>query len=422
MKPPAKPRPDFPLTPIGNGQWRKVVNGQAYYFGSWRDDPRGEAALKDWLARKDAIYAGLDHISRQLVPDPAELTVIELVRKYLKIRSADVEAGNLSPATFRDYTINLNDFCKHIGPTAKASGLKPQHFAAYRVRLDEKGTLGPHAIKRVIACIKAAFNYAMDEEWIKPVRFGRGFIAPDTSSEAIGQWCLRKGREDRTERILTRREIRKLLRHSKHEPRWRAMVLLMLNTGMNPAELARLKWKEIGFKAGRLRRRRWKTGIVQECYLWKRTRKALEALPHEHEDWVFIRKNGQPLVQQVSVKTEDDTAIAKVKNLNRVTRPFRDFAEAAGVKGITPYTLRRTARTVAANWPDDNAAKRMMGQRLTGRDHTYVKGKFPLARLHKISVTIYRRLFPKPTPPEVEVKKDDVKSNRPKGGKYPRAA
>jgi len=47
---------------------------------------------------------------------------------------------------------------------------------------------------------------------------------------------------------------------------------------------------------------------------------------------------------------------------------------------------------MAAHCRDDNAANRMMGQALAGQDQTYIKRKFPLARLKRVSLTILGRL------------------------------
>ena len=402
---PAKPRPDFPLTPCPNGLWRKIVNKRAYYFGSWRSDPRGEVALIAWLTRKDGIYAGLDHIAGVSNMVVGDITVGKLMGDYLLARSKDVTNKHLAPETYRDYDTNLSDFSKVIGPGANAASLKPSHFATYRATLETR-KLGPHATKRVIACIKAAFNYAMDQEWITPVRFGREFAAPNTDSESVALHHLRRGQENRTEVILGRRSVRKLLRATRDKPRWRAMILLMLNTAINPAELARLHWDDFNLESGRLRRRRWKTGIWQECYLWKRTRKALKAILPIAGDLVFTRANGKPLVdvEMVSELNAVQQQRVRVHRSNRISRPFRELAESARLSGITPYTLRRTARTVAAHCDDDNAAKRMMGQRLAGRDQTYIKGQFPLARLKRLAMTIYRRLFQarNSTPPSID--------------------
>jgi hypothetical protein len=69
---PPLPFPDFPLRPHKNGQWfksvwnRRTKRSEQFYFGGWKDDPQGERALRDpqfgWLARRDAIRAGIDHL------------------------------------------------------------------------------------------------------------------------------------------------------------------------------------------------------------------------------------------------------------------------------------------------------------------------------------------------------------------------
>ena len=55
---PKKPRPDFPLFPDATGRWRKKILGKTHYFGSWRNDPKGERAIQLWLDQKDALLAG----------------------------------------------------------------------------------------------------------------------------------------------------------------------------------------------------------------------------------------------------------------------------------------------------------------------------------------------------------------------------
>lgn len=391
MKQPSKPRPDFPLTPCGNGQWRKIVAGRPYYFGSWRDDPLGHDALKDWVARKDSILAGLDHLSRSAT-NAAGLTVRDVVQRYLKVRGEHVKQNTLQPDTYRDYIFELNRFDAWIG-SAVANSLKPEHFSKYKTEL-EKRKLGPHAMKRAIACVKACFNRAMSEEWISHVNYGHGFCGPDTNPEAVAMHHLRAGTDAHTERILTRREVRKLLRAVQDRPDWKALVLLMLNTAMNPAEIARLKWSEIKFASRRLDRRRWKTGIRQEAFLWKRTIAALNALPRV-SDYVFTDA-GKLLVDSKAVMVGE--TVTRVSRRNKITEPFIEIAVAAGVEDCTPYTIRRTARTLAANCDDDNASRRMMGQQLTGRDQTYIRSNFPLKRLKRISLTVYRRLFPQKPP------------------------
>src|SRR5208283_5345671 len=92
---PAKPHPDFPLTPHPTGRWCKKIRGKLHYFGPW-DNP--DAALTKYLEHKDDLHAG-----RTPRPDLQALTVETLVLAFLNHKEALLEAGELSPLTMGNY-------------------------------------------------------------------------------------------------------------------------------------------------------------------------------------------------------------------------------------------------------------------------------------------------------------------------------
>jgi hypothetical protein len=93
---PAKPYPDFPLFPHATKRWAKKIRGKLHYFGPW-NDPDG--ALNNYLKQKDDLHAG-----KKPRLDPAAVTVKDVANAFLNAKQALVDAGELSPRTWDDYT------------------------------------------------------------------------------------------------------------------------------------------------------------------------------------------------------------------------------------------------------------------------------------------------------------------------------
>ena len=148
---PALPYPDFPLRPHQNGQWFKSVwnhrtkKSEQFYFGSWVDDPKGERALKDplggWLARKDGIWAGMDHIRLDTVGDQ-ELALGELMAQFLAHKHNQSRSGDLSKLTLGGYLREVKWFVEFLKAATPVARLKPEHFTAYMQHLIGQRRLG----------------------------------------------------------------------------------------------------------------------------------------------------------------------------------------------------------------------------------------------------------------------------------------
>src|SRR5579871_2946911 len=119
---PAKPYPEFPLTAHPAGYWCKKIRGKLHYFGPW-DDPDG--ALKKYLDQKDALHAG-----RKPRPDADALTVKDACNAFLNHKRTRLDAGELSPRSWRDYKETAVLLVKSFGKSRLVADLGPEDFAS----------------------------------------------------------------------------------------------------------------------------------------------------------------------------------------------------------------------------------------------------------------------------------------------------
>jgi hypothetical protein len=85
---PAKPYPEYPLTPNPNGQWSKKVRGKVRYFGVWANPDAAEAP---WNEQKEDLLAGRKSRSRD------GLTVGDLFHRFLDVKVGLVEDVQAMP-------------------------------------------------------------------------------------------------------------------------------------------------------------------------------------------------------------------------------------------------------------------------------------------------------------------------------------
>jgi integrase len=415
MQPPPKPRPDFPLFASRNGQWRKDIRLQGkvrpFYFGPWADDPEGTLALREWLDRKDAIYAGLDHTGVRRADESP--TVASILRRFLEWKQQELKDHNTSPHTFGAYIRECKLFGEWAGGTARVSALTPDHFGAYRKYLEQDLKLGVDRVAIAIKLLRAVFHHADEQTWCLCPKFGSAFAVPNTKPGAKAMRKIRKGEHVARRRTYTGAVVDWLVANTP--PLYGAAVLMGLNCGMGPSDLARLRWANIQGK--RMTMLRGKNAIERECYLWKRTREALDklrTLPHQaaallkdgDQAFVFLNRTGKPLTGTTEKRSADGEKIEKIIANTNFSTTFGRYVQAARDAGVIPadaelvfYDLRRTFYTHAENCPDLNAVHRCMGHTLVGMGDTYKQQPFPLPRLKVVALKVKRSVWPKPKRP-----------------------
>ena len=420
---PKLPSPDFPLRLHRNGQWYKSVwnprekKSEQFYFGAWQDDPKGERALKDpelgWLARRDAIKAGIDNVRVQPAAD-ADLTLGNLMARFLAFKRGRVTSGELSLATLDGYLKAVQAFVTFQKASTPASGLRPEHFTAYARHLVEGRNLGRHARKRVITYINTFLRYGAKNGWISMPNAGTDWVAPATDRDSMRVAKARAGVKDNAERILTGEEIDALLDRS--QPAFKAMILLGINCGLGPADLGRLRWHTIDLKRGTMCFPRPKTGVMRLGYLWKKTRRALKrvrtlkhnriALVSQGDDaLVFITRKNLPYYREVEVHRLVEVDGQRVRKLvgvkvdNAILRTFRRMARELELDGVTFYRLRHTFKTLGKKARDREALDLMMGHKDTTTGKIYDHEDIGWKRIRRVARSVHHKLWPhaKPT-------------------------
>jgi hypothetical protein len=231
---PSLPYPEFPLRPHRNGQWFKSVwnprtkRSVQYYFGSWREDPTGEIALNDstmgWLARWRKIKQGIDHLVTPIVQ--GDLVLGELMKRYLEHNQARAAAGDLSLRTLGDHLREVNRFVSVFSPATPVASLRPEHFSQYMRHMVNERKLGRFARKRVRNYISAFFRFGARNGWYTLPNTGVDWAVPATDPDSMRLARARAGLPDHSQRVVTGKEIDKLLKRA--QPAFQAMILARL--------------------------------------------------------------------------------------------------------------------------------------------------------------------------------------------------
>jgi integrase len=395
---PEKPHPDFPLSANLNGQWWKKVNQKPYYFGSWKTDPKGEAALREYNDRIAGILAGTDHL-RALEAKGGVATVGGMMKLFLEQFRLEVAAGTRAKGTLGDYINELATFTEWVKPNTAIAALKPEHFAGYVKHLLEVRQLKSRARKRVQAYIKAMFRWAAGNGHAPLPNFGSAFKAPSTTKQAIRKEKARAGIKDYADRIVTGAEVDKLI--GEAQPNFKAMILLGVNCGLGPADLGRLRWRHI--QGRKLIYPRGKNGNERVGWLWKKTVAVLEvlktlkhtraAIERDGEDaLVFITRKQQPYFWEEERK--DANGKLKIVTHNAISITVGRMAVRLELHGVTHYRLRHTFKTLGKKARDRDALNLCMGHQTNtvqdGYDHEDIAWK----RIKRVVRIVRHRLWP----------------------------
>jgi integrase len=352
---PGKPYRSFPLTPHRSGQFCKKIRGKIFYFGKI-DDP--EAALQRYHEHCRDLHAGrIDRIDRS-----GDLSVGDLVNRFLAAKERKRENGEIESATFVEYHRDCELMVQHFGRELPVPSISRQDLAGFRAYLGSG--VNATTLNNRVGNARSIFKFAYEQELIdKPVRFGEDFKRPEKR-------LLRRARAQSGRLHFHPQEIRAML--DVAPPVLRAMILLGINSGLGNTDIGNLPASCIDLERGWLDYARVKTGVERRCPLWPETVEAIRAaipeiakhkrqrvpaakgllfvtrlgLPYTREEF-HASRNGRP-----HVVLHDAVADATQKAMKK-----------AGVeqRGLGFYGLRRSFETIGAETGNQVAVDHIMG-------------------------------------------------------------
>ena len=362
---PSKPHPDYPLTPHQCGKRCRKVQGRTYYFGTW-DDP--DAALREWLDRKDGILAGRDHERDEGEHDD---DVAALCNAFVESKRQSLESQDIDGRTYAEYVKVCDRFVAHFGKRRKLSTLRPADFAKYRSKWPK--TWGSSTINGEIGRIKTLLKFGYENEIVdRPFRTGENF-------KRVAKRKLRLEKESKPTKLFTASDIHKLV--DAADTQMRAMILLGINSSFGPADCGRLNESAIDWGRQWIERLRHKTAVPQACWLWPETVVAINAAiaqryenaPSSIADRVFITKRRQAWYREGEKNSVICQAFAKVRTKALIEPEVKALIDAGVEKkvaakrvakkwhGIGFYALRHTFETTAGGSKDQIAVNYVMG-------------------------------------------------------------
>ncbi len=337
---PRKPRPDFPLTANGNGQWSKKIRGRVFYFGPW-DDPEG--AVSRYLDVRDDLQAGRTPRARQ----DDRLTVVELCDRFLSRKQDKQQAGEIVLRHFNDYRKTTDRIIRVLGKTSVVEELRPDDFA--RLRKDITKTRGPVSFNNERTRVVSVFKFAWDERLIKaPVDYGTAF-------DRAPRKLIRQARNEKAARMFEADEIRRLIDGAGVH--LKAMILLGVNGGFGNSDCEQLPIEAVDLDGAWVRFPRPKTQVPRAFPLWMETVDALRA----------------SLAERPTPKSEADASLFfvtkygnswhKAAHRGPVVLQFRRLLDDLGMhkQGRGFYALRHAFETIGGESKDQAAVDSIMG-------------------------------------------------------------
>ena len=214
------------------------INGRTSYVYSWRldkNDPIPKGKPRDLSLREKEKQIEQD-LFNQVVPNGGNLTVIQLVEKYVSLKTG------VRQTTVTGYKTVINVLKKEPFGRIRIDKVKTSDAKSWLIKLQKKDGRGYSSIHSIRGVLRPAFEMALNDDLIRKNPF-----AFELSSVVVNDSVTREA--------ITRKQERDLLKFIKedaHFCRYYDAIYILFNTGLRISEFCGLTIKDIDFKKMRI--------------------------------------------------------------------------------------------------------------------------------------------------------------------------
>lgn len=286
----------------------KDINGETKFVYSWRLDKNDRAPAgkpRDLSLREKERQIQQD-LFNQIVPNGGNLTVLELVQKYLSLKV------NVRHNTQANYNFVVGILKKEAFGSLRIDKVKLSDAKAWLIKLQKDGR-GYSTIHSVRGVVRPAFEMAVQDDLIRKNPFGFE-LATVVVNDSV------------TREAITRAQERAFLKFIQEDNCYRKYydgIYILFNTGLRISEFCGLTISDIDFQNKRIRvdhqlqRKRDMEYIIEdtktksgeryvpmsqqvvECFrrvIASRKAPKKEPIIDGYTGFLFLDKNGMPMV------------------------------------------------------------------------------------------------------------------------------
>lgn len=216
----------------------KDLNGETKFVYSWRLDkndraPAGRA--RDLSLREKERQIQQD-LFNQIVPNGGNMTVLELVEKYLSLKV------NVRHNTQANYNFVKGILKKEPFGSMRIDKVKLSDAKAWLIKLQKDGR-GYSTIHSVRGVVRPAFEMAVQDDLVRKNPFGFE-LATVVVNDSVTREAITRAQE---------RAFLKFIKEDKCYSKYYDGIFILFNTGLRISEFCGLTMADIDFKKKRIR-------------------------------------------------------------------------------------------------------------------------------------------------------------------------